>query len=138
MNRHESRQAVLELLFESALNTERTPEELFETSTDVREVEVNAYVKETFFGVFAHLLEIDAQINQCANAWRIDRMSGVSAAILRLATYEILYTELPAEIGINEAVELAKAYDTENAPAFVNGVLNRIARENGKIASDNK
>ena len=51
----------------------------------------------------------------------------MSLAIMRLCTYELLYTEVPTPVAINEAVELAKAYDGDDAPAFINGILNSIA-----------
>ena len=60
-------------------------------------------------------------------------MSHVTAAILHLSIYEMLMTDIPAKAAINEAVELAKKYDEGAAPAFINGILNRIARDSGKI-----
>jgi N utilization substance protein B len=60
-------------------------------------------------------------------------MAAVTRSILRLAVYEILWGEVPPRAAINEAVELAKLYDEEAAPAFINGILNQIAKENGKL-----
>ena len=65
--------------------------------------------------------------------WRSDRVSPVSRAIIRLATYEMLYlTDVPGRVSINEAIELAKKYDDEKSYSFVNGVLNAVAQELGK------
>ena len=65
-------------------------------------------------------------------------MSRIARNILRLAAYELLYMpEIPRNVVINEAVELAKRYEDERAPAFVNGILNRIARDGSKIEGEN-
>jgi N utilization substance protein B len=65
-------------------------------------------------------------------------MAAVTRSILRLAVYEILWGEVPPRAAINEAVELAKLYDEEAAPAFINGILNQIAKENGKLGETEK
>ena len=98
-----------------------------------REIPEDAYVDSCFIGICDNLVAIDAEIEKHSSGWRVDRISGVSLAILRLATYEMLYCDpkLPYSIAINEAVELAKRYDTDEAPAFINGVLNSVARSLG-------
>lgn len=65
-------------------------------------------------------------------------MARVTRSLLRLAVYEILYTETPARAVINEIVEFAKEYDDASSPAFINGILNTLARDNGKIVSEPK
>ena len=73
-----------------------------------------------------HLSEIDALIGASAVGWTLSRISRVSLSILRLACYEMLFRpEIPPLVSLDEAVELAKTYDDDNAYAFVNGVLNR-------------
>ncbi len=73
---------------------------------------------------------IDDTIRSVSKNWRLERMSRVDRNILRLATYELrASTEVPVKVVINEAVELAKQFGAEEAPAFVNGVLDRIATE---------
>lgn len=66
---------------------------------------------------------IDAAIDEASNDWRIERMSAVDRNILRLATYELLHTDIPKGIAMDEAIELAKQYSTGKSGAFVNGVL---------------
>jgi N utilization substance protein B len=74
------------------------------------------------------LAEIDDIIKQASRNWRLERMSRVDRNILRLATYELGHTpEVPTKVVINEAVELAKRFGAAEAPAFVNGILDRIA-----------
>ena len=73
--------------------------------------------------------EIDRLIDQAANNWQLDRISKIDLSILRLAVGELLAFDAPVEVVIDEAVELARDYSDASAPAFVNGVLDRVARE---------
>ena len=63
--------------------------------------------------------------------WSIDRLSKVNVTILKLATYEIIYTKLPYKVVVNEAVEIAKKYGDDNSSAFINGVLANIIKQEG-------
>lgn len=73
------------------------------------------------------LEEIDAKINEVSEGWKTGRMGKVDLTLIRLAVYEMLYEEdVPAKVAINEAVELAKQYGTDNSPSFVNGVLAKL------------
>src|SRR5690606_38891515 len=87
------------------------------------------YAREIVDGVIDHRDEIDEQIATHSRDWRIERMPTVDRALLRLATWEILFNdEVPAAVAIDEAVELAKELSTEESGAFVHGVLARVAR----------
>lgn len=83
-------------------------------------------------GVLAHQEEIDQIISVRAKGWGLDRLPLVDRNILRLGLYELLFTETPPEVVINEAVELAKLYGTERAPAVVNAILDRVWKEMGR------
>jgi N utilization substance protein B len=75
-------------------------------------------------GVISHLPEIDAQVAQQAEHWRLERMAAVDRNILRLALYELMFTpDTPPAVVIDEAVELAKRYGSEHSGPFVNGLL---------------
>lgn len=77
--------------------------------------------------------EIDQWIKKCTDHWEIARMAAVDRNILRLASYELLYTnEIPPKVAINEAVELAKKYGDTDSSKFVNGVLDKIHKEHQK------
>ena len=90
------------------------------------------YAREIVDGVTDHREEIDELIASYAQAWSIDRMPNVDRALLRLAAWEILHNpEVPAAVAIDEAVELAKEYSTDDSGRFVNGVLGRIADHAG-------
>jgi len=79
--------------------------------------------------VLEHLDDIDATLQGVSKNWRLDRMSRVDRNILRLATCELGYTlKVPRPVIINEAIELAKRFGAEESAAFVNGILDRIAR----------
>jgi len=78
-------------------------------------------------GVMAHLSSIDEAIQATTQRWRLERMARVDRNAIRLAAFEMLYLEVPSRIVINEAVELAKQFGTEDSGSFVNGVLDRVA-----------
>ncbi|WP_125099681.1 transcription antitermination factor NusB [Leucobacter chromiireducens] len=86
------------------------------------------YAREIVDGVTDHRAEIDELIMSYAQGWTLDRMPNVDRALLRLAAWEILFNdEVPTPVAIDEAVELAKEYSTDDSGRFVNGVLGRIA-----------
>lgn len=87
------------------------------------------YMNRMFEGVCANQEDIDSKIASHLRGWTIERLSKVDLAILRLGTYELMLKDVAAGIVINEAVELANAYSTDKAGAFINGVLGSISRE---------
>lgn len=90
------------------------------------------YAREIVDGVVDHRDEIDELIASYAQGWSLDRMPNVDRALLRLSSWEILHNpEVPTAVAIDEAVELAKEYSTEDSARFVNGVLGRIAQHAG-------
>ncbi|WP_127819125.1 transcription antitermination factor NusB [Microbacterium sp. CPCC 204701] len=87
------------------------------------------YAREIVDGVIDNREAIDEQITTFAKDWSLARMPAVDRALLRLAAWEILYNdEVPTAVAIDEAVELAKEFSTDDSPSFVHGVLARIAR----------
>lgn len=137
MSRHEERESVFGLLYEYNYHTERNAETFLNDRKIKRDSEEEApysdYVCNTFNGVMLSVGELDRTIEKYLKGWKLSRLSKVSLAILRLAVYEIVFTETPVKAVINEAVELAKEYAEDKAPAFINGVLNNVARAEGKI-----
>jgi len=130
INRREAREAVFGLLFETEFRTEEAREEIYATSLADREIEENDYIRGTYFGVCEHLDEIDELINKHSRGWKTTRISRVSRSLLRLCVYEMLYCDdIPCNVSLNEAIELCKTFDDENARPFVNGVLNSIKNE---------
>ena len=130
MQRKIARENVFLLIFEKICKAEETAEEIFKKATEERELEYDDYVKNVFFGSCENAAIIDAALEKHLMGWKKERISPVSMAILRLASYEIMYVEdIPARVSLNEAVELAKKYDDEKSYSFVNGVLNAFYKE---------
>ena len=142
MTRREERKAVFELLFESDFRHGENPAEILSISAENRElnIEGDSYIKKVFFGVLDNLDAIDGIISRHSKGWKTERLTGVARCILRLAVYEMFYTNLPPSIAINEAVELCKTFDDDKARIFVNGVLHaaKLEAENnsGKEAAE--
>ncbi len=94
---------------------------------------VPAYLTKLVEGVVAHQEELDALIRQHSEHWRLERMAAVDRNLLRLALYELLHQPaIPAKVVINEAVELAKRYGSEESGSFINGILDRIRQHVGR------
>ena len=94
-----------------------------------------AYAEELVNGVAEQRESLDAHIAQCARNWRLERMAAVDRNVLRLATYELGCGEVPASVIIDQAIELARRFGADASPAFVNGVLDAVARELGCVES---
>lgn len=89
--------------------------------------EIFGYASEIVDGVIEANAEIDDLIETYSEGWTLDRMPNVDRAILRIGIWEILYSDTPAGVVVNEAVELAKEYSTEESGGFINGLLSRVA-----------
>lgn len=134
MNRRQARETVFSLVFAHDFQQAECDEAEYETALASMEAEDDPYVRSCFFGILEKHGEIDELISRHAVGWKTNRMTRTSLAIMRVATYEMLNAEdVPAAVAINEALEIAKIYDDDNAPAFINGILNAIARAEGKI-----
>lgn len=97
-------------------------------------VEVRPFTQQLVVGTTSNLDTIDAELKASSKNWKIHRMPVVDLSILRLATYEILFIdEIDAATSINEAVEIAKSYSTQNSPKFVNGVLDNIRKRHQEL-----
>lgn len=91
------------------------------------------FAGELFSGTVEHLEEIDGKLQAAAEHWDLQRMAAVDRNILRCAAFEILYRkDIPPAATINEALEIAKKYSTQEAAPFINGILDRISREAGR------
>lgn len=133
MNRKTARENAFILLFENTIKTEETFEEIFLKATEVRGLEVDDYVKKIFFGVSENEKIIDMKIEECLVGWKKERISYVAKSLLKLSAYELMFIDdIPTKVSINEAIELSKKYDDDNAYVFVNGVLNKLAESIGR------
>lgn len=134
MNRRESRIRAFELLFETDFRKDdATWDEIYESAMRNRGLGNHAFVKTLYKTAVEHQNEIDKKIEDSAANWRLSRMSGVTRAVLRLCVGELLYSDVPPKVAINEAVEISKLYNDEKSTSFVNGILNKIAKEQGTL-----
>ena len=129
MQRRKARQLVLRALYQQEFVNSPIDEVISELNPRDQE----PYIKETLHGIKSHLPQLDELIEHYALGWRVERLAIVDRSILRLALYELLYSmQIPPEVAIDEAVELAKKYGTDNAPSFINGILDRAWKEDGE------
>lgn len=127
MTRRELRENVFKMLFRVEFHEEtEMPEQLDLFGEEVENIteEDSAYINHKCNDIIAKISEIDDAINASTTGWKTTRMGKVDLSIIRLAVYEIKFEEdIPAKVSINEAVELAKNYGTDDSASFVNGVL---------------
>lgn len=99
-----------------------------EIINEVSKIE-NEFIKEIVYGVITYKNDIDTIANKYLENWNIDRLGNTDKAILRMGIFELLYTETPDIVAINEAIELAKIYSDDAVRKMINGVLDKIYRE---------
>ena len=124
------------------LTAERLTEEYFETLRGEDEIYAEApekaqaeYITSVVSGVSAHAPELDGYIAKYAKGWKFERIPLVAAAIMRVAMFEVLYRDdIPNSVAINEAVEIAKKYETPETVKFINGILGSFVR--GEITNE--
>jgi N utilization substance protein B len=134
--RHSGREAALQMLFQidaSAVSADSAIE-LFWRSFDAEaDPEGRAYADAAVRGVAAARDDLDRHIAEASAHWRIERMTRVDRNVLRLGAWELAHRrDVPRAVILDEAVELAKGFGTDDSSAFVNGVLNRIAEMLGR------
>ncbi len=126
--RRRAREAALSILYQLEFRPGKT-EEVFRTfwADSPFPPEVQAFAQELVAGTVAHREEIDTLISRYAEHWHFSRIALVDRNILRVATYEFLFhQEIPEKVILNEAIEIAKQYGSEDSGRFVNGILDKI------------
>ncbi len=140
MSRKTAREDAFKLIFSSSLNKEECGDILDTFFDEVKGSDGEAfakadkgdaeYIRSVVEGVNEHREEIEGKISENLKGWKLERLSRVSVAVLKLAVYEMLYAEdVPASVAINEAVKLAQKFEDEKAGSFVNGVLGSIEKK---------
>ena len=135
--RRQSRRAALQVLYAADLTEKSRTDETLRVLDVFERVAENfdlhegarAFADELVRGVDRCRAELDARIAQHARNWRMERMAAVDRNVLRIATFELAHTETPDQVVIDEAIELARDFGSDRSPAFVNGVLDAIARD---------
>lgn len=131
MNRTEAREQAFKLLYSIEIQKESEEEQinLYFESNEIDDEKTKEYVKDVWLGVKNNQEEITEKITiNLKTNWKLDRISKIDTALLKLAIYEMLYKKIPFKVVINEAVELAKKYGEDNSPSFVNGILASIVK----------
>lgn len=140
MKRRKAREYALQFLYridflsnskkKSNLTEYRDSLELFWADTDEKDADTKAFAEDIISGTIKNLKEIDSIIQKVAKKWKISRMASIDRNILRFAVYELLFrNDIPDAVTINEALEIAKKYSTSESAAFINGILDKIAKE---------
>lgn len=132
MSRTELREHVFRMLFRIEFNSEEEMKEqegfYFEELPEATGKD-QGYILNKYRAIVEKKEEIDTLLNEVTEGWKTSRMNRVDLTILRLATYELKWDEdVPTGVAINEAVELAKKYSSDDGPSFVNGILAKVAK----------
>jgi len=124
MKRHTAREKALQALFQIDVGG---IEPLEAMKNVVNSEEIDPFIRQLVLGVTDNKEEIDALLRKNLEKWRLERVANVDRSILRLATYEMKYIdEVPANVAIDEAIELAKKFGDEKSGRFINGVLSKV------------
>lgn len=128
--RHRSRELALQILFQTEFAPKISFSDLLEVLGEGATGEVIAYAEGLIQGVIQHKSEIDQKIQAASRQWKIDRMSPIDRNVMRIAVFEMVYANeiLRPSIAIDEAIETVKIYGSSDSAAFVNGILDQIAK----------
>lgn len=125
-NRSELRKKCMTILYQIEVydknKIEYDTEDVIKETVDID----NEFVKEIVYGVITYKNDIDKLANKYMNGWTLDRLGNTDIAIMRIGIFELLYTNTPAVVAINEALELAKNYSDDKIRKMINGVLDKI------------
>jgi transcription antitermination protein NusB len=125
--RSRAREVALQLLFQEDVNPGQPVEDIKRfVSRRVQSPDLFEFCLSLVLGVHRNRGELDAMLADTAQNWSLDRMAATDRNVLRLGAYEILFTDTPHKVAINEAVELAKRFGSAQSAAFVNGILDRF------------
>ena len=136
MKRSAAREEAFKLLYSLEIQKENLNEqlEMYFENEEITEQEIKDYISNTVKGIENNISEIEKRISEnLKKEWKIDRISKINLVLLKLAIFEILYTETPYKVAINEAIEIAKKYGDDNSPNFVNGILASIVKESENL-----
>lgn len=129
MDRHKSRYKIMTILYQVFLYRKNKIDVNLENIINEQIEEENEYIESSVKGIIDNEEVLEEKANKYLNNWTLDRLGYTDQAIIKLAIYEMLFTELDAKICINEAIELAKQYSDENVVKMINGVLDKVYKE---------
>lgn len=129
LKRNEARKICMTILYQIDIYTERNIEYQVDNVISENTPINNDFINDIVKGVLKEKEQIDILSNKYLKDWTIDKIDKIGAAIMRIAIYELKYTDTPQIVAINEAVELAKQYSDENVRKIINATLDKIIRE---------
>jgi N utilization substance protein B len=130
MTRHEAREQAFAVIFEKSFNQNASFQEIIDGAQECELVKINGFAGSLLNIVEENLEKIDETIEESLVNWSLQRLPKVSLAVLRLAVAEILFNEdVPASVSVNEAVEIAKTFGSEEDASYINGVLSTIVKK---------
>lgn len=125
-NRSELRKKIMTILYQiNVYKSNKIEYNVDDILKEVLEID-NEFVKEVVYGVITYQNDINTLANKYLDGWTIDRLGNTDKAILQMAIYELMYTETPDIVCINEAIELAKAYSDDDVRKMINAVLDKV------------
>jgi len=128
-----AREAVIQTLYAQEMGNDKAIEQFEEILKDKKVKGAKAeFAKKLLKGILENIDKIDSIIKDHLIDWDFERLDKVDKQILRVGIYEILYTDTPYQIVIDEAVKIAKNFSEDKAKSFINGILDRVAKENNK------
>ena len=133
MNISKIREYAFMLLYELEIQKKFDEEnlEIFLENNNIEDNNAKKYITKIVKGIKENEPKIEETISsKLKPEWKLDRISKINIALLKLSIYEIIYTDVPYKVAINEAIELAKTYGEENSANFINGVLANVVKEN--------
>ena len=124
--RSRAREVALQSLYQGELNAVEARARARFHKGRLKSAELVAFADELVDGVRSHQAEIDALLDARSANWRLSRMAATDRAVLRIAAFELLHTDTPGPVVVDEAIGLARRYGSQESPAFVAGILGAI------------
>ncbi|UJF31252.1 transcription antitermination factor NusB [Paenibacillus hexagrammi] len=149
MKRRVARELALQSLYQIQMNADTTPKEAVQICIQEAQQDNEAdleigkekipsdYIYELVEGTIHHKVQIDEALEEYLKGWQMDRLSRIDREVLRLAVFEMVYAseEVPPKVVVNEAIDMAKHYGTDESGKFVNGVLGKMIKEVDQLKS---
>lgn len=134
MSRRSARKHIFNIIFQSEfhdLNEINDIIQIYKDENDDITINDMVFIQKELKGIIENKEKIDNIINNSAVNWNVERIAKVDVAILRIAIYELIFEkDIPDKVSINEAIELAKEFSSDNSPSFINGILGKVVLTN--------
>jgi len=137
--RSKAREMALQMLYQKDLNSDIDPDIVRKMIIDqLKDEDLSRFAWSLFAGVLEIQADLDDRIQTISQNWKLERMAPTDRNVLRLGAFELLQTETPARVVIDEAVELAKLFGSKQSSQFVNGVLDKLIPEEKRVADQSQ